>query len=218
MTRIQPIVLGSVLLLAGAGACGGSDDTGTAPPTTAVPAVAVADAAGHDGELVVVEGTVLAAPEAPHRLCEALAESYPPQCGGARLEIVGLDLALLPPLDANEELPEGEQTRWSEHPVRLTGRVEGEALVLVAPSGDDLDESHVLVQALVGPAPATRVMIELWSDDGGVRSARTDDLGVVVFTVPDGALEVAALPFGDRPAPARQTVHGGDAVTVQYQR
>jgi hypothetical protein len=56
------------------------------------------------------------------RLCEALRESSPPQCGGASLAVQGLDLG------AREDLREQQGTRWSPNPVQLLGHVEGGVL------------------------------------------------------------------------------------------
>lgn len=51
------------------------------------------------------------------RLCEALAESFPPQCGGPSLEVRGLDVASVPGLEASDGV------RWTARPHRLLGVV-----------------------------------------------------------------------------------------------
>ena len=58
------------------------------------------------------------------RLCEALAESFPPQCGGRFLVVKGLDLMKMDGLTR-----EGSVT-WSEQPVQILGTVEGEELTV----------------------------------------------------------------------------------------
>lgn len=52
-------------------------------------------------------------------LCSALAESYPPQCGGDRLRVVGLDL------DSVTGLETHEGTAWSPGHVQVLGTVTG---------------------------------------------------------------------------------------------
>jgi len=57
------------------------------------------------------------------RLCEALAESYPPQCGGAGIPLIRYDAAELAPLSTN-----GAVT-WSDAPVIVFGTIVDGALV-----------------------------------------------------------------------------------------
>ena len=59
-------------------------------------------------------------------LCEALAESFPPQCGGESLSLEGLDL------DAFEGLSSEQNTTWSEEPIQLLGEVEDGVLTISA--------------------------------------------------------------------------------------
>ncbi len=94
--RLLPLAVAASLVLA---ACGGSDET-------------------------TVRGHVVAPEGGPVRLCEALAESYPPQCGGSSLTVEGLDLASVPGLTSTGD-PALAQVRWSEGEVELTGVVTG---------------------------------------------------------------------------------------------
>ena len=59
------------------------------------------------------------------RLCSALAESFPPQCGGPSLAIEGA-------VDA-DFAAEGD-VRWTENEVSLLGDVEGDVLRVSATS------------------------------------------------------------------------------------
>ena len=59
------------------------------------------------------------------RLCETLAESFPPQCGGRSLVVTGLDLTTMDGLSS-----EGSVT-WSDQPVQVLGSVEGKVLFVV---------------------------------------------------------------------------------------
>lgn len=135
----RPRVALASMLLAGLaafalGGCGDSDspdDGGSTDPTSAV--VTVADDAdtltvgelldredqGQSGENVVVVA-ILLDDGSGLRMCEALAESFPPQCGGRSIEVVNPDVI-------DVELTEEQGVRWSEAPVQLLGWVEGDA-------------------------------------------------------------------------------------------
>lgn len=62
------------------------------------------------------------------RLCEAVAESFPPQCGGAFLEVRGLDLSSV------EGLSQEGDVRWVEGETSLLGEREGDVLVVTGTS------------------------------------------------------------------------------------
>jgi len=64
-----------------------------------------------------VSGALFVDPDGTAWLCDAIAESFPPQCGGDRIEVGGLDLADVP------NLQEESDVRWSES-VTLVGSVE----------------------------------------------------------------------------------------------
>ena len=83
------------------------------------PGLSVTDALDHQAtdDLVTVTGALFVDPDGTMRLCDAIAESFPPQCGGDRIEVRGLDLATVAGLqDAND-------VRWAES-VTLFGSVE----------------------------------------------------------------------------------------------
>jgi hypothetical protein len=90
-----------VVLGAGLAGCG-SDDAATTSDTIADDTVAstapdepitvdqlVARSADSP---IAVTGLVIVEGDGPARLCELILESYPPQCGGATIELVGLDV------------------------------------------------------------------------------------------------------------------------------
>ena len=58
------------------------------------------------------------------RLCEALAEFLPPQCGGRSLAVKGLDLTTM------EGLTNEGPVTWSDQPVQVLRTVEGEVLTV----------------------------------------------------------------------------------------
>ena len=126
--RLRPVLLflGLVLVLA---AC----DAGAAPSSAAsgdpvlvivdgepgTAGISVAEAVGHQptDDIVAVTGAVFATPDGTVLICDAIAESFPPQCGGERMRVEGLDLASLPGLQT-----EGDVS-WAEG-VTLLGSVE----------------------------------------------------------------------------------------------
>jgi hypothetical protein len=128
------LVLAATLALA---ACGGSepDAAPAAAPAPAEPPAPPAEltveealASPPEG-LVTVTGFILAADGEPVRLCAALAESYPPQCGVASLVVEGLDLDTVEGLTRAEE-PAYAHTAWTDAQVSLTGEIVGGTLAV----------------------------------------------------------------------------------------
>lgn len=95
------------LALVLAAACG--PDSEVAPPA--------------DGEESFTEG-FLVHRDGVTRVCEMLAESFPPQCGGASLRLEGLDLGAIAGLET------AEGVTWSNEALRLTGRLSGDLLTV----------------------------------------------------------------------------------------
>ncbi len=75
------------------------------------------------GGPLVVQAFIVADADGAARLCDALAESFPPQCGGAAIEVSGLPLELLDGLEASGTV------LWSEQPVQLIGSVKAGVFV-----------------------------------------------------------------------------------------
>jgi hypothetical protein len=104
----------SVVALAGCGG-GGETQTATRGPSAGVPipggglTVSEAIASGFEGPLQV-KGYVIG-----DRLCEAILESHPPQCGEPSLRIEGA-------VDADFEEENG--MRWTDEQVSVLGEVE----------------------------------------------------------------------------------------------
>lgn len=100
------------------GAAPGDVAGGAISPSSAVgPGISVSDALGStlagpllvNGMLLVRDGEV--------RLCEALAESFPPQCGGDSLLIEGLAL------DSVDGLTSAQGVIWSDGLIQILGDV-----------------------------------------------------------------------------------------------
>lgn len=121
-----------VALSAGCAADGDASDPASSVPAAAgaprlvvadgpitEPGMSVADALGHQAtdDLVTVTGALFVDPDGTVRLCDAIAESFPPQCGGDRIIVEGLDLAAVAGLQS-----EGDVS-WAEA-VTLFGSVE----------------------------------------------------------------------------------------------
>ena len=111
----------AVALLAVA-ACGGDDDSadGTEPATAGLamgPGISIDDALASDSdEPLLVNGNLLAEGGVV-RLCSALAESFPPQCGGASLVVEGLKLEEVDGLVTEADVS------WTDRPIQLLGVV-----------------------------------------------------------------------------------------------
>lgn len=134
--RTVPLVLVLALLLAACGMIGdasrsadppaGGGGGGDGEPVLVIadgeptePGMSVADALGHQAtdDLVTVSGALFANADGTVYLCDAIAESFPPQCGGDRILIEGLDL------DAVDGLQSEGDVAWAEG-VTLFGSVE----------------------------------------------------------------------------------------------
>jgi len=83
------------------------------------PGMSVAEALGHRAtdDLVTVTGSLFVDSDGTVRLCDAIAESFPPQCGGERIVVQGLDL------DAIANLQTEGEVSWAEG-VTLFGSVD----------------------------------------------------------------------------------------------
>jgi hypothetical protein len=107
--------------------CGGDDAPaddagrdGTVPQTSGLgagPGISIDEALASDSdEMLLVNGNLLAQ-GGDVRLCSALAESFPPQCGGPSLIVDGLKLE-----EVDGLFTEGE-VAWTDRPIQLLGIV-----------------------------------------------------------------------------------------------
>lgn len=109
-----------VLLLAG---CGGSE--ASSEPRTVDPATALV----LNGEEVIVRGYFAHEPGTIlPRMCNALAESYPPSCGMPSLPVSNLSEEAEGRLPLQRDPETGG--RWSEAELEISGRIEDGGLVV----------------------------------------------------------------------------------------
>ncbi|MGH3039605.1 MAG: hypothetical protein ACRDLZ_09440 [Gaiellaceae bacterium] len=103
----------------GAAALAGCADSDPDIGEPAGPPLSIEDAlaaASDEPHVLRVRGNLLAQGGSA-RLCSALAESFPPQCGGASLVVEGLELEAVTGL-----VTEGDIS-WTDRPVELLGVV-----------------------------------------------------------------------------------------------
>jgi hypothetical protein len=113
--------------------CGGDDDVepagagGSVPQTSGLaagPGISIEEAIAADtDEVLLVNGNLLAQ-GGEVRLCYALAESFPPQCGGPSLVVEGIKLE-----EVDGLITEGDVS-WTDRPIQLLGLVEDETLTV----------------------------------------------------------------------------------------
>jgi hypothetical protein len=120
----------AALALVGCGGDDGDGDAGGSPsvPQTsglgAGPGISIEEALAADtDEMLLVNGNLLAQGD-DVRLCYALAESFPPQCGGPSLAVEGLNLE-----EVDGLITEGDVS-WTDRPIQLLGVVEDETLTV----------------------------------------------------------------------------------------
>lgn len=99
-----------------------SDDNDTVGGMVVDGGLTISDAlAGDVTGVIAVQGFVVSDANGI-RLCDALAESYPPQCGGASLMLDSLDA-----IDPDELSSEGDVS-WTDQPVTVFGELVDETL------------------------------------------------------------------------------------------
>jgi hypothetical protein len=112
----------AIAVLVLAAGCGGADDKDPAAGPGETLTVAQALESGADGPLRV-RGTLISDAR-DVRLCSAILESHPPQCGQPSLRVRGLDLVGV----SNMEQAKG--VGWTSREVTLVGEVEDRVLTV----------------------------------------------------------------------------------------
>ena len=108
-----------------AAACGDDDgDLDSGPISGVGPGISIAEALASNLKGPLLVNGHLHVQSDQVRLCEVLAESLPPQCGGRVLVVKGLDLKTM------DGLTSAGSVTWSDQPVQVLGTVEGEVLTV----------------------------------------------------------------------------------------
>lgn len=92
--------------------------SGTMLPAGQMPTNVAAVIADATGEPLVAVGYLFVDPDGTARLCDAIMESFPPQCGKPSIPVVNL------PPELVDGLSEKNGQRWSDAPVQLMGTVD----------------------------------------------------------------------------------------------
>ncbi len=120
------IVLAAFAVVA---ACG-SDDTGGTTVGDAIERMEIGQALkAANGSKVTVSGFLIVDTDGNSRLCSLLLESFPPQCGGDRIDLPGFDVSTVPSTKSVQFVPGGIRTViWSDGPITVKGIRETDGL------------------------------------------------------------------------------------------
>ncbi len=123
------------LLLAVIVACG-SDDTGGTNAGDGAELTQIGQALNAaNGSEVTVSGFLIVDTDGNIRLCSLLFESLPPQCGGDRIDLPGIDVRAVPNTKSVEFRPGGIRTAtWTDDLIALKGIREMDGLREARPS------------------------------------------------------------------------------------
>lgn len=125
MRPLLPLLAALALTACGSGSS--SNTQNTPPPAAATgPGITIEQAlAANTTEPLLVRGSLVAEGDAI-RLCSAILESHPPQCGKPSLVVRGLDLKSL------DGLTTADDVTWSDGEVKLLGSVADGTLTVSA--------------------------------------------------------------------------------------
>ena len=177
-------------------ACG--DDRGAA---TAVPPVLSVEESAAASGLATVEGFLIAAPNEPVRLCSALLESHPPQCGRPWLVLPGFDVLAVPNMSTNADAPKGEQVLWTDSVVDLLGDLTDGMLTVPSDTSGLAIAGRVLAGPVCpversppdpacSPRPVGGAVIRILQGGDEVVRTSTDSLGRFLIPVDAGTYVV----------------------------
>ena len=115
------------VVFAGCASDGGSGGT-TEPPTTTVPSapITVDQLVARSAATPITVSGLLITQDGVVKLCELILESYPPQCGGAFVELTGIDVA------AQEGAQTVEGVTWIEGAVVTVQRQQDGTFAVVS--------------------------------------------------------------------------------------
>jgi len=81
-----------------------------------------------EGSEVTVSGFLIADRDGTVRLCSVLLESFPPQCGGDRIELLGFDASVVPDTSSPQRQSDIRTVRWTNDQITVTGIKESAGL------------------------------------------------------------------------------------------
>ena len=178
-------VLAAALLLVAAG-CGGSDRQGA---VGGAPLLTPAEADGRAG-LVAVQGFLWARPgDNVFRLCDAVLESFPPQCGEPAVAVTGLDVTGIAGIEFSQNV------FWAEG-VRARGDLADGTLAAEAVELSSSDDVTGISFRLVVPVEATAGPLDFVAYVTNGALAPTDlrfpdgQSAEVILALPDTGAEV----------------------------
>ena len=112
MNKILVLLAIVTIASVAAAACGDdNDDLDSGPISGVGPGISIGQVINSNFKVPLLINGLLHVQNGEVRLCETLAESFPPQCGGRFLVVKGLDLMTMDGLSS-----EGSVT-WSDQPV-----------------------------------------------------------------------------------------------------
>ena len=150
--RVRGLAVVAAVALAVA-ACGGTSEEGGGPEITTNLMVDPGEVAGlEDGTEAVTQGILVI--DVDTRLCELLAESFPPQCAGDSAVIGGLQADTVVALQSPDD-PTAEGVKWTTYPLAVVGTVEGGILVNAQVAGSTYHEegNGLLVRLYTAQTP-----------------------------------------------------------------
>ncbi len=122
---LAPLILTAIALIAAACGGGDGDEPVSAGPSLGVgPGLSVSEALDSRLDQLLLVNGILVVKGDEARLCELLLESFPPQCGGASLLVIGLDLSTVDGLQREGDV------QWTNGTVQLLGPVEDGVLTV----------------------------------------------------------------------------------------
>ncbi len=126
------------LLLAVIVACG-SDDAGGTIAGDGAELTEIGQALNAaNGSEVTVSGFLIVDTDGNSRLCSVLLESFPPQCGGDRIDLPGFEVSSVPNTKTVKFSEGGIRTViWSDGPISVKGIRETDGLREARPSSED---------------------------------------------------------------------------------
>ena len=127
-----------VMLVMLAVACG-SDDSGGTKAGDGAELTEIGQALNAtNGSEVTVGGFLIVDTDGNSRLCSVLLESFPPQCGGDRIDLPGFEVSSVPNTKSVQFSEGGIRTViWSDGPISVKGIREADGLREARPSSED---------------------------------------------------------------------------------